>query len=165
MESPVEMRLQPIGTVRNKIKEPSLVPKSGDLEWKKTRGRPDRRDLESELIIDSSFEQCLDGLEEFSHLIVLYWMHRVSPEERSITKVHPRGNANSPLTGIFATRSPARPNPIGVITVRLLEHKGNILKVSGLDAIDGTPLIDIKPLLPGYDSAPQAKTPDWIRSL
>ena len=72
------------------------------------------------------------------------------------------GKQELPLVGLFATRSPNRPNPVGIATVRLLERQGNILKVEGLDAIDGTPIIDIKPYIPGYDSATDAKVPPWI---
>jgi tRNA-Thr(GGU) m(6)t(6)A37 methyltransferase TsaA len=67
--------------------------------------------------------------------------------------------------GVFATRSPARPNPIGLTTVRVLERSRNTLKVTGLDAIDGTPVLDIKPYIPGYDSPTRAKTPSWMKKL
>jgi tRNA-Thr(GGU) m(6)t(6)A37 methyltransferase TsaA len=67
-----------------------------------------------------------------------------------------------PLVGLFATRSPYRPNPVGKAAVRLLQRRGNVLRVRGLDAIDGTPVIDIKPYIPGYDSATDAKAPQWI---
>ena len=77
-------------------------------------------------------------------------------------KVHPRRKQSLPLVGVFATRSPARPNPIGMATVKLLECHDNVLKVIGLDAVDGTPVLDIKPYIPGYDSPNEAKTPDWI---
>jgi len=72
------------------------------------------------------------------------------------------GKPELPLVGRFATRSPSRPNPVGQATVKLLERHDNILKVKGLDAIDGTPVIDIKPYLPGYDSADGAKVPLWM---
>jgi len=78
------------------------------------------------------------------------------------TKVHPRGNKKLPLVGLFATRSPNRPNSIGKATVRLIKREGNVLKVRGLDAIDGTPVIDIKPYLPRYDSVARAKVPWWV---
>ena len=77
-------------------------------------------------------------------------------------KVHPKGNEKLPLVGVLASRSPARPNPIGITTVKLLGRDRNVLKVQGLDAVDGTPVLDIKPHIPRYDSPTQATTPDWI---
>ena len=140
--------LKAIGIVRNEIKE-----------------APARRDwwveLISEIVIDSSLTEALDGLEEFSHIIVLYWMHQAA-SGKVPTKVHPMGRQELPLVGLFATRAPYRPNPIGKATVRLLQRQGNILRVEGLDAIDGTPVIDIKPYLPGYDAPTNAKVAPWI---
>ena len=140
------MRVRAIGIVRSEIKQPA------------------RRDFEeavSEVVIDSSLAEALDGLEEFSHIIVLYWMHQVASGKVPL-KVHPMGRKEVPLKGLFATRTPNRPNPIGKATVRLLQRQGNILKVKGLDAIDGSPVIDIKPYIPGYDSVADAKVPQWI---
>jgi tRNA-Thr(GGU) m(6)t(6)A37 methyltransferase TsaA len=76
--------------------------------------------------------------------------------------VHPKRNPDLPLVGVFATRSPARPNPIGIATVKLLECRDNVLKVIGLDAIDGTPVLDIKPHIPGSDSPTSVSTPGWL---
>jgi tRNA-Thr(GGU) m(6)t(6)A37 methyltransferase TsaA len=73
------------------------------------------------------------------------------------------GNKAAGVQGLFAVRTPNRPNPIGKTTVRLLERRGNILKVQGLDAIDGTPVLDIKPYIPGYDSTSDATVPSWVR--
>lgn len=77
-------------------------------------------------------------------------------------KVHPRGRQELPLTGVFATRSPIRPNSLGITTVRLLERRGNVLRVKDLDAIDGSPIIDIKPYLPHDNSVSDVKLADWI---
>ena len=140
-----EIRLKPIGTVRNEIKEPT---------------RSKSTDIISEIVIDSSLAEALDDLNEFSHIIILYWMHR-SPH-RSPRKVHPRGNPDMEPMGVFATRSPDRPNPIGKCTARLLERKDNVLRVQGLDAIDGSPVLDIKPFIPGYDAVENAKAPAWM---
>jgi len=137
--------LKAIGIVRNEVKQPS------------------RRDFEkvvSEIVVDSNLTEALDNLDEFSHIIVLYWMHQSTDQVPN--KVHPMGRKELPLTGLFATRSPNRPNPVGKATVRLLQRRGNILKVRGLDAIDGTPVIDIKPYIPGYDSVTNAKAPSWV---
>ena len=140
-----EMNLKAIGIVRNEIKEPM---------------HQDSGDIVSEIIIDSSLTEALDDLDKFSHIIILYWIHR--SRGPSPVKVHPRGNKDRALMGVFATRSPSRPNPIGKSTVRLLERKGNILKVRGLDAIDGSPVLDIKPYIPGYDSVDDCRAPSWM---
>ena len=113
-------------------------------------------------MVNRDLTEALDGLDEFSHLIVLYWMHQLTPGRELSLKVHPMGKLELPLVGRFATRSPSRPNPVGQATVKLLERRGNILKVRGLDATNGTPVIDIKPYLPGYDSASDAKVPPWM---
>jgi len=118
----------------------------------------------SDLVIHPDFEGAVNGLEEFSHLVVLLWMHRLPPEGRSTIKTHPQKRSDLPLVGVFATRSPARPNPLGMTIVRLLERRGDILRVIGLDAINGTPVVDIKPYLPG-DSIPDAKVADWVHKL
>ena len=89
-------------------------------------------------------------------------MHQVATAGQLRTKVHPRHRKELPLVGLFASRSPNRPNPVGKATVKLLQRKGNILKVEGLDAVNGSPIIDIKPYIPGYDSADDAKVPPWI---
>jgi len=140
------MTLQPIGWVRSELKQP---------------GKRNCEDVISESVIDNSLSEALDGLEDFSHIIILYWMNRLTAGTIK-NKIHPHGEMDLPLVGLFATRSPRRPNSIGVTTVRLLERQGNILKVKGLDAIDGTPVIDIKPHLPGRDSLADAKVPQWL---
>jgi len=86
----------------------------------------------------------LDGLAPGMELIVLTWLHR---SRRDVLKVHPRGDPANPLTGVFATRSPDRPNPIGLHRVRVLERTRNKIKVGPLEAIDGTPIVDLKPAL------------------
>lgn len=146
-EKLLSMNLRAIGVVNNDIKEPM---KYG---WSQ---------VVSEITVDSELTEALDGLEDFSHIIVLYWMHRLDEGRKLPLKVHPMGNRELPLTGRFATRAPSRPNPIGQATVELLERRANILKVKGLDAIDGTPVIDIKPYIPGYDSAADARAARWM---
>jgi len=142
------MTLKAIGIVRNEIKE---QPKVG-YPWKS---------VISEIVIDSSLTEALDGLEGFSHIIVLYWMHQAASGKLPL-KVHPMGRKAGPVQGLFAVRTPNRPNRIGKATVRLLQRQGNILRVEGLDALDGSPVIDIKPYLPGYDSVADARVPQWI---
>jgi len=145
-EQPSGMNLKAIGIVRNDVKQPV---------------RHGWSEVVSDIVVDSNLAEALDGLDGFSHIIVLYWMHRLTPGRKLPLKVHPMGKPELPLVGRFATRSPSRPNPVGQATVRLLERRGNTLKVKGLDAIDGTPVIDIKPYIPGYDSADDAKAPRW----
>jgi tRNA-Thr(GGU) m(6)t(6)A37 methyltransferase TsaA len=102
------------------------------------------------------------GIEGYSHLFVLYWLHlRDDERNRRTLRVVPRRHEGAPLTGVFACRSPSRPNPIGLTVVRLLSVEGCALKVSGLDAVEGTPVIDIKPYSPRADSIPDARTPEW----
>jgi len=141
--------LKAIGTVRNRVGQ---VPGAG-YNW---------QDEVSEIAIDASLAEALDGLEGFSHIIVIWWMHRAGDTAGLSAKVHPRGNKDLPLMGRFATRTPHRPNPLGKAVVRLLQRRGNLLRVKGLDAIDGTPVIDIKPYIPGYDSVAEAEAPAWI---
>lgn len=141
--------LTPIGVVKNGLKEPHWE------EW---------AEVESEILIREDLSEALEGLEEFSHILVLFWMHRLPIRERSLFKVHPRGRLDLPLVGVFATRAPARPNPIGVTTVRLLERQGSVLRVKGLDAIDGTPVLDIKPHIPDHPAA-KVKVPLWVKKL
>ena len=161
-----EMHFRAVGIVRSPLQEPSLVADSGDLEWRpQIAGASDDREVISELIIDSDLGGIIDGIEDFSHLLVLYWAHGVDKDGRSIIRAHPMGRKDLPLVGIFATCSPARPNPVCAMVVRLLERKGNILKVQGLDAIDGSPLIDIKPYNPSYYAAEDVKLSDWMEQI
>jgi len=142
------MNIAPIGIIRSEITEP---------------GKRDWSSIISEIIINEELSEALSGIEGFSHIIVLYWMHKMPLSQLSTLKVHPRGDLKLPLTGVFACRSPARPNVIGLSTPKLLERRDNILKVVGLDAIDGSPVIDIKPHIPGSDCPARATTPDWVK--
>jgi tRNA-Thr(GGU) m(6)t(6)A37 methyltransferase TsaA len=142
------MMLTPIGIIRSPFKEP-------------TSKRLNLDEIFSEIVINENLTEALDGLEGFSHIIVIYWMHRVNPERKRL-KAHPMGREDVPEQGLFAVRTSRRPNPIGKTTVRLLSRERNILKVQGLDALDGSPVIDIKPYIPGYDSANGATVPDWV---
>jgi len=165
-EAALPMQLRSVGVVRSPLQEPNLVADSGDLEWRpRATGEGDNRRAISELVIDSDLTGILDGIEGFSHLLVLYWAHRVDKDGRSIARAHPMGRKDLPLVGIFATCSPTRPNPVCAMVVRLLECKGNVLKVQGLDAIDGSPLIDIKPYNPGYYAAEDIKVADWMAQI
>ena len=115
-----EARLQPIGVIRSTIKTRADAPKQG------AEGAPDA------------------WLARGDELIVLTWLHRAN---REVLKVHPRSDPQRPLTGVFATRSPDRPNPIGLHQVTVREVKGNRLRIGPIEVIDSTPVIDIKPVL------------------
>lgn len=162
----LDMWLKPVGVVRSQLQRPSLAAGTGGLEWQgKAKEAVAERGTVAQLVIDEDFDGILDGIEGFSHLLVAYWAHLVPPQGRSLTKVHPMGMKDLPLTGIFATCSPARPNPISVTAVRLLERRVNVLLVEGLEAVDGSPLIDIKPYVPYYYAASDVEMPEWITTI
>ncbi len=118
----------------------------------------------SQIVINSDLAEALDGIAGFSHFFVLFWLDRIPDKERTMLKVHPRGRADLPLLGIFATRSKLRPNPIGLTLVELVRVEGNVLTVRGLDAFDGTPVLDLKPY-DSWDSAMEARVPEWRSKL
>jgi tRNA-Thr(GGU) m(6)t(6)A37 methyltransferase TsaA len=125
-------------------------------------GRVERRDGKIYVEVQPAFAQALDGIQDFSQIWVVYWFHgNDTPEKRRTLKVHPRGNPANPLTGVFATRSPVRPNLLGLKACRLIRREGNRLEVEGLDAWDGSPVLDIKPYLPQLDAFPQSTIPTW----
>jgi tRNA (adenine37-N6)-methyltransferase len=106
----------------------------------------------------------LDGLTGFSHVWVLYWFHgNDRPEERATLKVHPRRDPANPLTGVFATRAPVRPNLIGFSACRIMGVHRNVLEVEGLDALEGSPVLDLKPYIPESDALPDARVPGWLK--
>ena len=123
----------PIGTVRSPLTDPATAPKQGD------EGAPD-----AWLELDPAVRQGLEGIRAGDELVVLTWLHRAN---RDVLRVHPRGDASRPQQGVFNTRSPDRPNPIGVHRVRVKAVDGDRIRVGDLEAIDGTPLVDLKPVL------------------
>ena len=142
-----EITLKPISFVKNNVKEPRFGNFANEV---------------SEVVVDEKFTEALDGIDDYSHVIIVYWMDRI---KNHVIKHQPQGNPNVPIVGIFACRCPARPNPIAITTVKLLEHNGNKIKVKGLDVIDGTPVIDIKPYWPQYDKVENGKVPSWVNKL
>jgi tRNA-Thr(GGU) m(6)t(6)A37 methyltransferase TsaA len=129
----------PIGRVHSSLTEPAEAPKQGH------EGAPDAR---IEVLPD--FVEALDGIAPGDEVVLLTWFHQA---DREVLKVHPRDDPSNPLTGVFATRSADRPNPIGLHRVEVLDLEDERwLTVRGLEAIDGTPVIDIKPVLapPGF---------------
>jgi tRNA-Thr(GGU) m(6)t(6)A37 methyltransferase TsaA len=131
--------LHPIGIVRSPLKDRKAAPNQG------SEGAPDARIELTPSVLDG-----LEGIEAGDELIVITWLHEA---RRDVLKTHPRGDRGVPLTGVFATRSPDRPNPLGLHRVTVLEVAGRELKVGPLEAIDGTPVVDIKPVL--------RASPDW----
>jgi tRNA-Thr(GGU) m(6)t(6)A37 methyltransferase TsaA len=119
-----------LGHVRSPLTDPADAPRQGD------EGAPD-----AVLELDPAVEGALAGLVPGDEVVVVTWLHL---GDRTTLAVHPRGDTNRPLTGVFATRSPDRPNPIGLHRCRVLAVDGTRLSVSGLEAIDGTPVVDVK---------------------
>ena len=112
------------------------------------------------------YTPALLGIEGFSHLWVLYWFHEHdNPEDRATLRVHPRRDPANPLTGVFGTRAPVRPNLIGLTACRVIKISGNLLELGDLDAKEGSPVLDIKPYIPKGDSIPEAGTPEWVKRL
>jgi tRNA (adenine37-N6)-methyltransferase len=110
-----------------------------------------------------AFREALLGMEGFSHIIVLYWFDRNdTPEKRDTLRVHPRADKNNPLTGVFATRSPRRPNLIGLSVCKIKSVEQGRILVDTIDALDQTPVVDIKPYIPVSDCVPDASVPWWV---
>ena len=122
------LTITPIGTVRNEVKTPILN------AWGK---------VVSDLVLEERYAEALDGLEDFSHVLVIFWLDQAGPPKS--LKDHVQGRKELPVAGLFAQRAPSRPNPIGVSAAPVLSREKNVLRVQALDAIDGTPVIDIKP--------------------
>jgi tRNA-Thr(GGU) m(6)t(6)A37 methyltransferase TsaA len=118
------------------------------------------KDRISQIVLKRELIEALDGVADFSHLFVLFWLNETSNEGRKTLKVYPRGRKDMPLLGVFATRTMLRPNPIGLTLVELVKAEGNVLTVRGLDAFNGTPVLDIKPFDP-KDMAKDTRVPQW----
>jgi len=130
-----------------KVNPIGIILKTGDRTW---------------IEIDDCYIDALLGLDGFSHIHVMYWFHENdTPELRSTLQVHPRKDANNPLTGVFATHSPMRPNLVALTLCRVLSIQGTTVEVEGLDARNGSPLIDIKCYIP-YDLTGPVHTPGWV---
>lgn len=127
------IELRAIGRVESPLRELAEAPKQGD------EGAP-----EAWLAIEPELAEALAGIEPGDELVVLTWLDRAP---RDLLSVHPRGDASRPREGVFATRSPGRPNPIGLHRVRVVEVDGVRLRVGDLEALDGTPVLDLKPVL------------------
>ena len=135
--SSIDFTVRPIGRVESLLASTADAPRQGD------EGAPD-----AYLILDSDIQAGLNGITAGAEIIVLTWLHQA---DRAILTVHPRGDLKRPEQGVFSTRSASRPNPIGLHRVRVLGIDGLRLHVSGLEAIDGTPIVDVKPVLGGIE--------------
>ncbi|MDI3502212.1 MAG: tRNA (adenine37-N6)-methyltransferase [Archaeoglobi archaeon] len=144
----MEFSVKPIGVIRSPYKEKSDAPH---------QGRFSKEIFEIEVFPE--FEEGLKDVETCSHLIVLYWLHKA--DRNKLIAIPPHDKREH---GVFATRSPHRPNPIGFAVVELVERDGRILKVRGLDALDGTPVIDIKPYSSAVDCVENAKI-GWFEEV
>ena len=113
--------------------------------------------------IDEAYREALLGLDDFSHITVLYWFHENdTPEKRNTLQVHPRKNQQNPLRGVFATHSPLRPNLIALSVCKILSIKDTTIFIEKIDALDGTPVIDIKCFIPSSDLGSDIRLPDWV---
>lgn len=147
MSATEKIELKPIGFVRTKAVGKEVK----------------RRIHISKIILREDLTEALDGIAKFSHLFILFFLERITNEEKKL-KAYPRGRMDMPLLGVFATRIANRPNPIGLALVELLKIEENVLTVRGLDAYDGTPVLDIKPF-DYWDMVEDAKVPEWWLKL
>lgn len=120
------------------------------------------RNLVSKIVLRKTFTRGLDSIENWSHVYVIFWMHKVSNKEKVL--IHPKENV-----GIFATRAPIHPNPVGLTLVEVVKHEKNVLWVRGLDALNGTPVLDIKPY-PDWEKGhwlvvTSFRTPTWLSNI
>lgn len=123
-------------------------------------------DLVSEVVLEESLpEDCLDGIETFSHAEILFYFDRVEDDKRHLSSRHPRGNTDWPKVGIFAQRNKDRPNHIGLTIVRIIKRTGRSLIVQDLDAVDGTPVLDIKPIMVEFLPQGPVRQPPWSHEL
>jgi len=132
-----EFRVAPIGVIRSPFKEPAGTP----IQPAYAEG------ARGEVVLDKAFEPALLDLEQFERVWLVYWFDRAGPFNPP--RIVPYRDTRE--HGLFATRSPCRPNPIGISVVRLIQREGNVLTVADLDILDGTPLLDLKPYIPTFD--------------
>ena len=145
-----EIKLRPIGTVSCPVIERT------DQDWGQVR---------SKIILAPEFAGGLLGLEGFSHAIVVTYLHQASYQKEKHLQRRPRNLETMPEVGILAQRAKNRPNPIGVTAVEIMDVGRDFLEVQGLDAIDGTPVIDIKPYYPHFDRVEDPRVPEWVDKL
>ena len=165
-----EMNLIPVGLVQSPLKTPSMGATKNNLKLKDSMEKLKKQHKEientlSEILIFDPWLPLLKGIEEFSHILVLYWPHLIGPEGRKLEQVHPMGRKDILQQGIFATCSPARPNPILVSAVELVRREKNKLIVKGFEAVDQSPVIDIKPYSVNYLKKENLRFPEWMQKI
>ena len=146
----MEIKLKPIATVKNSRTEPI------DDHWETIIAEIE--------LADHIPTEALENISDFSHLEIIYYFDKVRNED-IVFSGRPRGNPNYPLVGILGQRKKDRPNTIGLSTVELLEHNGRTIKVKYLDAINGTPILDIKPVFKEFQPKTEIKQPIWVADL
>ena len=144
------MNLEPIGIVHSPMRE------AVDEGWGA---------IEAEIHLRPEWAAGLVGLDQFSHVLVLFYMHQAAFDPAHDLQRRPRGQADMPLLGCFAQRARHRPNPLGLTAVPIVAIHDNVLRVRGLDALDGTPVLDLKPYVPVYDQIDAARVPEWMDRL
>jgi len=145
-----EIKLKPIGFVSSPVTERM------DENW---------GEITSKIILQSEYSGALLGLEGFSHAIILTYLHQAHYEKEKHLQRKPRNLEKMPKVGIFSQRAKNRPNPIGVTAVEIVSVGDDYLEVKGLDAINDTPILDIKPYYPDYDKIDSPKIPEWVNRL
>lgn len=146
----MKIQLTPIATVKNTRIAP------GDDFWGGTISEIE--------LAEGLPEEAFEGIGLFSHLEIIYYFDRVG-EGKTVHARRPRGNPDYPVMGIFAQRNKDRPNSIGLTTVELVEHRGRVIRVRYLDAIDGTPVLDIKPMFREFMPLAPVRQPEWVNDL
>jgi len=145
-----EIKLIPIGFVSSPMTEQT------DENWGQ---------ITSRILLQPEYIGGLSGLEDFSHAIIITYLHQAGYEKEKHLQRRPRGLESMPKVGIFSQRSKDRPNPIGVTAVKILNVGESHIEVQGLDAINNTPVLDIKPYYPHYDRIDLPKIPEWVNRL
>lgn len=146
----MNINLSAIGYVEN------IVDKQCDENW---------GSIKSRIRLNNDYVGGLSGLEGFSHVIILTYLHEAKFIKEKHLERRPRNLSEMPLVGIFSQRAKDRPNPIGLTSVKIIEVQTDFLLVEGLDAVNGTPVLDIKPYYPQYDLIGNAMVPEWVNRL
>ncbi len=145
-----EIILIPIGFVSSSVNEQI------DKNWNRTKAR---------IVLKPEFAGGLSGLEDFSHAWIVTYLHQAKYDRDKHLTRRPRGLEDMPEVGIFSQRAKDRPNPVGISAVEILKVGNDFLDVRGLDAINGTPVLDVKPYFPHFDRVAKCKTPDWVNRI
>jgi tRNA-Thr(GGU) m(6)t(6)A37 methyltransferase TsaA len=146
----IEVRLKPVGFISSPVTEQT------DENW---------GGVISRILLQPEYIGALSGLEDFSHAIIITYLHQAKYEKEKHLQRRPRGLESMPKVGIFSQRAKDRPNAIGVTTVKIITVGSDFIEVQGLDAINGTPVLDVKPYYPQYDKIDSPKTPEWVGRL